>query len=373
MTKHKKHISSFRAYPEDEDTAGKLEIFNSVKSKKSCSFADIFGSCAMDEKTVKDYINGCIEKRFLKSEKKDLTGTIEFISGTDKFLGISLSKKKCFLSVIDITGAVFEEEILDIGYVPGTKMKRREMGSLLEEIKSKSKISRSGFSSSGIAIPLGFNRDNDKNSVIFAEEISRIFDCNIFLANEATAAGYCEGERVLIEKFLYLYLDIGIGSVFKNDVIFEAAEIDFGKERRYLRPWEQFSVVKAAKELIGKGLGTTIVKAVSGVIDDITLEIILNAADEGDELAEDLVKRASYALGVRAAYLVNMFDVDVIVLGGGIEGEKGNFRKLIEESVRKFIMSKKTDKLEFFSGEMGKQAPSRGAALLCRRELFMEV
>ena len=97
-----------------------------------------------------------------------------------------------------------------------------------------------------------------------------------------------------------------------------------------------------------------------------------NGKVKKDELAEDLVKRSALALGVRAAYLVNLFDCGNIILGGGIEIKEGDYAGNVKESAEKFVLKKNFGKMKIIPGVLGKESSSIGAAALCRRELFME-
>lgn len=115
------------------------------------------------------------------------------------------------------------------------------------------------------------------------------------------------------------------------------------------------------------------VNMVNGDVDSITLDIVLEAAEKGDELAGDLVRRAGLALGVRMAYLINMFRVPLVVIGGGVEKKKGGFVKDVKESQERFLLKEIREDVEILPATLGEEASSLGAAALCRRELFMEV
>jgi len=132
-------------------------------------------------------------------------------------------------------------------------------------------------------------------------------------------------------------------------------------------------MASVAKDLVDKGIGTNMVKIANGNIDDITLEVVLEAAQSKDEVAQDLVKRSGLALGVRVAYLINMFDVDNVVIGIGAGVQETSFIEFVRQSADKFMNENKKNKVKIEPGQLGKEAGSVGAALVCRRELFMEV
>jgi glucokinase len=111
---------------------------------------------------------------------------------------------------------------------------------------------------------------------------------------------------------------------------------------------------------------------VNGDVGKITTRVVLEAAAKQDELAEDLVKRSALALGVRIAYMANIFGPDIVVIGGGVEQGSGDFVGFAKESAKKFLLKDRRDKLEIVPGALGENVSSIGAASLCRRELFME-
>jgi len=172
---------------------------------------------------------------------------------------------------------------------------------------------------------------------------------------------------------LYLFSEVGSGVVVKGGAIFEADNTSAGNNENYLCPWDQFNLVATAKNLVNKGLGTDIVNKVNGDADAITLGVVLEAAGDGDELAEDLVKRSGLALGVRMAYLVNMFNPELVILGGGTEIKQGSFAEYVGESSARFLLDEVSEKIKIIPGVLGAEASSVGAASIARRELFMEV
>jgi len=254
------------------------------------------------------------------------------------------------------------------------KLKRKDLKAILLKVKEETKLRNTKFYISGFALPENVEKMKPNDVSFFMKEIARIFKCGFFAARESTAAGYGErdfGWQTKGKDILYLHLDVGAGVIVKNEIIFEADEGD--ADRAYLRPWHQFSITETAKELINKGVGTGIVDMVQGDVDAITLEIVLKSAAEGDEVAKDLVKRSALALGMRAAYLTNMFTPRTVILGGGIEEGSGNFIRHVRESANKFLLESLVDKVEIVYGTLGSEASSLGAGALCRRELFMEV
>jgi predicted NBD/HSP70 family sugar kinase len=170
-----------------------------------------------------------------------------------------------------------------------------------------------------------------------------------------------------------MYSDKGSGVVIKEGAVITSKESEKLETAFYLREWDHLSIVETARKLVSKGIGTIIVDKAGTDVGNIDLDAVLRSAEENDELAMDLVKRSALALGVRAAYLMNVFGIRVMILGGGLQKIEGNYAGFLSESVKRFTLKEIAEKLDIKPGELADKADSIGAAALCRRESFTEV
>jgi len=76
-------------------------------------------------------------------------------------------------------------------------------------------------------------------------------------------------------------------------------------------------------------------------------------------------------LGFRIAYLINIFETDTVVLGGGIQNAGGMIMEPIKKMVRRFVLNKFAGSVRIVAGSLGEDAASLGAASLTVRELFL--
>jgi N-acetylglucosamine repressor len=89
------------------------------------------------------------------------------------------------------------------------------------------------------------------------------------------------------------------------------------------------TVVKAMKE----GQVSFIYEMVDGVLENVTPEVIYEAADAGDEVAVRILGQVARYLGIGIANLVNIFNPEIVIIGGGIV--RG--RQYIEDIIRQTI------------------------------------
>jgi glucokinase len=69
---------------------------------------------------------------------------------------------------------------------------------------------------------------------------------------------------------------------------------------------------------INRGERSSISELVNGRLEDITAETVAMAARRGDRLAVDIVAKAANYLGIGLANLVNIFNPELIIIGGGL-------------------------------------------------------
>lgn len=95
-----------------------------------------------------------------------------------------------------------------------------------------------------------------------------------------------------------------------------------------------------------------------------TSGIFKEAYDRGDPLVADLLDGAIEALGAGIASAVNLLDVDVVVLGGGLADKFGEwFRMRVDAAMRPHLFLQ-PPRVRVVSAELGDEGGAIGAALL---------
>jgi glucokinase len=160
-----------------------------------------------------------------------------------------------------------------------------------------------------------------------------------YIVNDASAAALGEhrfGAGMGFNNMLYLTVSTGIGGgIIIDGELYSGAdgcagevghmtvEADgprchcgnFGCLEALASGW---AVAKAAIKRINNGEKSSIVELVDGRLENITAETVAVAARRGDQLAADIVAEAAKYLGIGLANLVNIFNPELIVIGGGL-------------------------------------------------------
>ncbi|MCC5466436.1 ROK family transcriptional regulator [Pelosinus sp. Bkl1] len=93
------------------------------------------------------------------------------------------------------------------------------------------------------------------------------------------------------------------------------------------------ALVDAVAKAIKEGQSSIIYDMVKGDLKELTPEVIYEAADAGDELAIRMLGQVARYLGIGIANLVNTFNPEILIIGGGIV--RG--RQYIEDIVRQIV------------------------------------
>jgi len=266
----------------------------------------------------------------------------------------------------------------------------------------KDKILAVGFGISGIIDKeTGTIRDTDplrgrtSGSLSgFRSEIETHFAIPTFVGNDATCAAF--GEKRLsfergVENMLYIYSDVGCGIIIKGDIYCgaggSAGEVQLSlnpedikkmglsaEQFSYLRPLGvDLGIVAKARKAVEEGIGTKIVELANGKVEEINLETVIKAAESGDRLAIDLIENAGVNLGTRIAYLINLFNPEVAVIGGGIEKAGEVILGPIRRTVKKLAFEEPASNVRIVPSVLGEDAVALGAASLVLREIFTQV
>jgi len=82
-----------------------------------------------------------------------------------------------------------------------------------------------------------------------------------------------------------------------------------------------------------------------------------------DTLVVKAINRASEAIGIAAANIINLIGIEALILGGGVIEEMGSVMlPVIEENTRKYAIAGGADGVEIIVSELGDDAVALGAA-----------
>jgi len=386
-----------------------LTILDLIRRKGPVSRTEISRISEINIVTISNYVTSYINNGLVVERGLDVS------TGGRKPTLLELNVKGGYVMGVDIGPNNIIGVVTDLGVNKINKVKRtRPVGHMedvvnaaiatLEELMSKAgiekdKIKGIGFGISGVIDETsGTVRDTDPSRgktsssyLALRNAIEEKFSINTYMGNDATCAAY--GEKRLnvesdVENMLYIYSDVGCGIIIKGEIYsgaggsageMQIAPIKSGKERislpsdelYYLRPLGvDLGIVEESKKIIQKGIGTKILEFAGGNMEKITLEMVIQAAGKEDKVAIDVIEMAGIGLGTRVAYLINLFNPEIVVIGGGVEKAGELILCPVRKTVRKLAFEEPASKVKIIPSALGEDAVSMGAVALVLREVF---
>ncbi|MFH1791698.1 MAG: ROK family protein [Candidatus Omnitrophota bacterium] len=255
-----------------------------------------------------------------------------------------------------------------------------------------------GIGTSGIVdIQSGTIHDTDyargrttTNLFNLARSIEDKFNITTFVANDATCAAFGElslSPRSDILDMLYLYSDLGCGIIMNGDIYCGVSggageiQLRFGQEKyEKANPQElgaygarglDLGVVNAVRGLAREGKAPGVLKTAGGNPDMITKEQIFAAAHKSEGPAREILTDAAHWLGIKVAYLINIFNPQFVIIGGGMEKAGSVFMDPLTVFTRMYAYEESFNAVKILPSFLEDNAVSIGAAALSVRELFL--
>ncbi len=308
-------------------------------------------------------------------------------------LGIDLGGTKIVTSVVEAGGRMLSR---DYSVTPAARGREAVIQAIIESARrtlQEAGISSSELTAVGIGAP---GLSNPGSGVLYTSPnlpgwqdvplrdiIARELGSKAYLTNDANAAAIGEfyyGAGKGASNFVYITVSTGIGGgIIINGELYTGPTGTAGEVGHMVIDdngplckcgnrgcWETLASGRAlaaeARRLIKKGTTSTILELAGGAIDKVNAEAIHRAALAGDKLASQLIARAAYYLGVGLANLINIFNPEVIVIGGGLAniGDRLLLPAYQEAGRRAFKQSYQA--VRFARAELGQNSGVIGAA-----------
>ena len=368
----------FTAIPSSDREKKNLLFLDLIKKHKSTSRTELSKLTGVNIVTVSNYINGYLKKGLVIEGGYDVSSggrrpeLVELNREWGYVLGIDIGEKDIKGILADLGMKILANESIR-GY------KKENLKFFINEILKKltegsSKIDKTRIKKIGI----GISEDSgnvmeeivkEKDAIEEEIKIPTLVGDGVLCA--ASGEKNLNPEAMETSNVLYIYTDLGEVIFIKDNEFYEAADKE--GEYAYLRPWDQsLSIVSEAKRIIEGGVGSKIVNISRGDVKNVTIETVIKAAEEHDEIAIDLLRVSGMNLGVRIAYLINSFEPKDVIIGGGIEKAGELFLGPLTSSINRFILQRILNKVKVTPAILGEEACVKGGASLAIREVFIE-
>ena len=220
------------------------------------------------------------------------------------------------------------------------------------------------------------------------------FRLPIFIENEANLAAlgeYYFGVARGVDNFIYLNTGIGLGGgIMIDGTLFRGGHGYAGEIGHIQRDpqgekcgcgrigcWETQVGPRAVLRRVKKELkihsDQLLLDACHGDFNNLTFDMVVKFALEGNNICDLAIKEVATFLGEGIADLVNIFNPDLIVLGGALILGKDILQPIIEKMVFSSSLPPSADNLRIAFSERGSDACALGAVAIVLDDILREM
>ncbi len=314
------------------------------------------------------------------------------------YIGIDLGGTKIAAGIVDEDGKIINKVSIATGRTRESKDIVNDICLLIKNLLKDSNLSEKDIYSVGIGSPGSLDRDKgiiianfnlNFRYVPIRDEIHKFISVPVFLENDANCAAIAEsivGAAKGEENVVLITIGTGIGGgIIINNKLYvgsNGAGAELGHVVINLNGeactcgrkgcWEAYSsataLIQQTKEATAKNPTSKILELVDGDVDRINAKIPFDAAKLGDETAIGVVDRYIDMLADGLANMVNIFQPDILAIGGGVSKEGENLLAPLREKMKGrtfYIGDLKSTSI--VAAKMGNDAGIVGAALISKR------
>ena len=132
------------------------------------------------------------------------------------------------------------------------------------------------------------------------------------------------------------------------------------------------TMIRNAKKEIEAGATTLITSLVNNDLEKISSEIILHAAQRGDQFAISLLSNIGEHLGRGIAVLIHLFNPELIIIGGELTKAENYLIDPIQQNLNKYTISKIRRDAQIITSSLGNNAGLLGTVALVMNKVFVK-
>ncbi|MDD2680158.1 MAG: ROK family protein [Candidatus Omnitrophica bacterium] len=224
--------------------------------------------------------------------------------------------------------------------------------------------------------------------------LEKEFNLPTLIENDATSA--CFGEYWLdlgesYKNILYMFSGVGCGIMINGD-LYRGAQGYAGEVSIYnykeqdnfncqtgndcfLKRWDiDLGIVGEVRASLLRDTekGDAFSRITQAAIENIDLKTVFAAARAQDATALKALESAARRLGIKIAYLVNLLNPQVVVIGGGLEEAGDEFLKRASSTVKEWAFRESAEDLKITYSQLRENAVALGAASLVMQRVFAQ-
>ena len=373
-----------------------LAILEVIRKNGPISRTDISKITELNIVTVSNYVNHYIKTGLV------VEGELDESTGGRKPVLVELNPKAGYivgvgLNMLNMVGVLVDLEINVISEIKRERLPENseavvnQMADLAVEMIEKSEIDKTKIVGAGVGIPgiidergrtIRWPQSLGEKDISVCLSIKDTFEKRLnvptFVENDANAAVL--GEKWLgldrdVKHLVYMFSGVGIGIIVNGEIYrgatgaagelgissLKASREEILGMAKDLGRWEMdLGMTARARELVSKGNASVLKDLAGGDPKKISFKDIVKAIKEKDALALKVVEEGGSALGRKIAFLVNLLNPEIVVIGGGIEDCGAPLFDAIETTVKEWSAKEASSHVKIIPSAFAENAVALG-------------
>jgi len=267
-----------------------------------------------------------------------------------------------------------------------------------QKLIAESGISKEKLIGVGIDMPGLVDSENGRNFTFFTQKngtlaqlLTKKFDIPVYIESDAKARalaefrfGLAKGKKNVL--VLHIGWGVGLGMILNgklyrgnNGFAGEFSHMPFiengllcncGKQGCLETEASGKALVRLAEESLAKGKHSLLSEMIKGKPNEQIPKIIIDAAFSGDQLAISIISKVGLELGKGISTLIQLFNPELIILGGRLADANHYLLTPIQQSLNHFCIRKLSEQTEIVISELGANANILGAVAMVVENVF---
>jgi glucokinase-like ROK family protein len=327
-------------------------ILNCLRETSPLSRAQLAEITGLNKTTVSSLVRELIARKFVREIGFDSSGggrpavLLELNPDAGRIIGLEIGVDFILTILTDFKAQVLWRHREETDQAQGQEAILAKALDIVRQALIVGQSTHSPHLGVGVGIPglvdvssgtLLFAPNLKWHDIPLREVFSREFDLPVFVDNEANVAAL--GERYFgaaqgSKDFVYLSAGVGLGGGIVLDgqlyrgiggyageighmtIMSDGERCNCGNRGCWETLVSQTAVVNRVRKAVEAGNASRVSQLVKGRLERISIPIIVEAAEEGDEVARQALEETGVYLGIGIANLINAFNPELIIFGG---------------------------------------------------------
>jgi len=309
------------------------------------------------------------------------------------FVGVDINKDNISLGVITFKGQLIEYEPDKPFVLENTIQSLDKLCAIIKSFISKLTVSKEKVMAVGVNLSGRVNSQSGFSySFYYLDEkplstlIEERLDYTVFIENDSRSMTYGEymyGENSNFKDMLFINASWGLGIGIIIDGKLYYGKSGFSGEFGHFPFFDNEIICRCGKrgcletgasgsamhrmfmEKLNEGRVSTLSNKFSKG-EQITLEDIMDAVHKEDVLAIEIIETVGYELGKAISGLINLFNPELIVLGGTLANAKDYIMLPIKSAINKYSLIRVSKDTNIRLSKLGDKCGIMGACMLAR-------